>query len=104
MQLQRNIIKQLRDDRAWTQQHLADACGISLRTIQRVEKYGNASHDTALGLASVLEVELEELKVIPDKNKAIFEKVDLRLQFLMIGLALFSGTIIGAIMMYSWIN
>ena len=104
MQLQRNIIKQLRDNRAWTQQHLADACGISLRTIQRVEKYGNASHDTALGLASVLEVELDELKVIPDKNKAIFEKVDLRLQFLMIGLALFSGTIIGAIMMYSWIN
>ena len=104
MQLQRKIIKQLRDNRAWTQQHLADACGISLRTIQRVEKYGNASHDTALGLASVLEVELEELKVIPDKNKAIFEKVDLRLQFLMIGLALFSGTIIGAIMMYSWIN
>ena len=104
MQLQSETIKRLRDQRAWTQQHLADACDLSLRTIQRVEKYGNASHETALGLASVLEVELEELKVIPNKNKAIFQQVDLRLQFLMLGLALFSGTIIGAIMMYSWVT
>ncbi len=104
MQLHSEIIKSIRDDRAWTQQHLADACGLSLRTIQRVEKYGNASHETALGLASVLEIDLEELKVVPNKNKMIFEKVDLRLQFLMLGIALFSGTILGAIMMYSWVS
>lgn len=104
MQLQSEIIKTVRDQRAWTQQHLADACGLSLRTIQRVEKYGNASQETALGLASVLEVELDELKMIPNKNNAMFEKVDLRVQFLMLGIALFSGTIIGAIMMYSWVN
>lgn len=104
MQLHSSIIKSLRDDRAWTQQHLADACGISLRTIQRVEKYGNASQETALGLASVFEIDIEDLKVVPNKHTAVFEKVDLRFQFLMIGLALFSGTIIGAIMMYSWIN
>ena len=38
MQLNQKTIKQLRDDKNWTQQSLADACGLSLRTIQRVEK------------------------------------------------------------------
>ena len=104
MQLHAQTIKSIREQRAWTQQHLADACGISLRTIQRVEKFGNASHDTALGLASVLEVDVDTLKVVPDKTKAVFETVDLRLQFFVIGMALFSGTILGAIMMYSWIT
>ena len=29
---------QLRNARAWSQQHLADVSGLSLRTIQRIEK------------------------------------------------------------------
>ncbi|KKO48678.1 XRE family transcriptional regulator [Arsukibacterium sp. MJ3] len=48
-------IKELRTAKGWTQQHLADACAISLRTVQRVERYGNASQDTVLGLSSVFE-------------------------------------------------
>jgi len=56
-------IKGLRTDKGWTQQHLADACAISLRTVQRVERYGNASQDTVLGLASVFEVLQSDLIV-----------------------------------------
>lgn len=104
MQIQAQMIKQLRDERAMTQQHLADACDVSLRTIQRVEKYGNASQETVMGLSSVLEVDIDTLKLVPDKNKAKFETVDLRVQFLLIGIALFSGSILGAIMMYSWLT
>lgn len=104
MQLNSQHIRELREQKAWTQQHLADACGISLRTIQRVEKYGNASPETTMGLCAVLEVEMDTLKLIPNKNKAVFETVNLRMHFLIIGLALFSGSILGAIMMYSWIN
>ncbi len=45
-----------------TQQHLADACAVSLRTIQRVEKEGMASSETVLALCSVLEVERKTIE------------------------------------------
>ena len=104
MQLNAQHIKELREQRAWTQQHLADACDVSLRTIQRVEKYGNASSETAMGLCSVLEVDMDSIKFIPNKKTAVFQTINLRMHFLIIGLALFSGSILGAIMMYSWIQ
>jgi len=33
-------LKALRNSRNWTQQHLAEVCDLSMRTIQRVEKDG----------------------------------------------------------------
>ncbi|MAO67069.1 MULTISPECIES: helix-turn-helix transcriptional regulator [Idiomarina] len=48
---------ELRNKRGWTQQHLADACAVSLRTIQRVEKDGIASQETVAALCSVYEIE-----------------------------------------------
>ena len=62
MRVNASLIKQLRSDRSWTQQHLADACGVSLRTIQRVERYGTASNETLMALASVFEVEINEIQ------------------------------------------
>lgn len=46
---------QLRKAKAWSQQHLADVSGLSLRTIQRIEKSQSASHDSIGALASVFE-------------------------------------------------
>ena len=46
---------QLRNAKAWSQQHLADVSGLSLRTIQRIEKTQSASHDLIGALASVFE-------------------------------------------------
>lgn len=57
MRINASLIKQYRSDKSWTQQHLADACGVSLRTVQRVERYGTASNETLMALASVFEVE-----------------------------------------------
>lgn len=62
MRVNASLIKQLRSERSWTQQHLADACGVSLRTIQRVERYGTASNETLMALASVFEVEINEIQ------------------------------------------
>jgi transcriptional regulator with XRE-family HTH domain len=59
-------IKELRTTKGWTQQHLADACAISLRTVQRVERYGNASQDTVLGLSSVFEIQQSEI-IVPEE-------------------------------------
>lgn len=61
MQLNPNTIKTLRQKHNWTQQLLADACDVSLRTIQRVEKEGAASKETTMSLCSVFEVRQGEL-------------------------------------------
>lgn len=59
------LIKERRNENNWTQQHLADACGVSLRTIQRVERYGNASNETVGALASVFEIKASEI-IVPE--------------------------------------
>lgn len=61
-----------KNKRAWTQGHLAEVCGLSLRTIQRIEKTGIASHDTIKALASVFEVSIEEL-IDQEEHKPIDE-------------------------------
>ena len=49
-------VKQLRLDRSWSQEHLAEVSGLSLRTIQRVETEGSASLETRMAIASALGV------------------------------------------------
>ena len=64
-------IKKLRQNNGWSQDLLAKASGLSLRTIQRVEKEGNASAETQLALAGTFNVSPQELFVIsstPDVN------------------------------------
>ncbi|MFT2090573.1 helix-turn-helix transcriptional regulator [Paraglaciecola sp. 2405UD69-4] len=68
MQLNPNAIKALRQKHNWTQQHLADACDVSLRTIQRVEKEGVASKETTMSLSAVFEVRQGELIKLDDTN------------------------------------
>ncbi|MBA6351421.1 helix-turn-helix domain-containing protein [Colwellia sp. BRX9-1] len=69
-------IKELRTANGWTQQHLADACAISLRTVQRVERYGNASQDTVLGLASVFEITQTEIVLLEALDEAFSDEED----------------------------
>ncbi|MBA6232867.1 MULTISPECIES: helix-turn-helix transcriptional regulator [unclassified Colwellia] len=47
--------------RAWSQQHLADASAVSLRTIQRVENNGSGSLETIKALASCFELNVDML-------------------------------------------
>ena len=61
MHLNSEKIKQLRLDKGWTQQQLADACGVSMRTVQRVEKLGIASVDTTAALCAVFQLERRQL-------------------------------------------
>jgi len=95
-------IKTLRTDKGWTQQHLADACAISLRTVQRVERYGNASQDTLLGLASVFEVLQSDLIVLEDPVEALAnvdESSRSRQNKQILSAGLF-GAIVGALIMF----
>lgn len=54
-------IRTLREARAWTQAHLADAAGLSLRTVQRLETLHSCSPETLLALASALEIDVRSL-------------------------------------------
>ena len=56
-------LKALRQSKNWTQQHLASVCGLSLRTIQRVESDGVASNETISAYAAIFEVKVTELIV-----------------------------------------
>ncbi len=69
MDLNASLVKTERLNRSWTQQHLADACSVSLRTVQRVERFGNASPDTIMGLCSVLNLKPDDLVIIPDDTE-----------------------------------
>ena len=63
MQLNKNWIRQQRDQRAWSQEHLAEASGLGLRTIQRIESAGIASPESARALASAFNVPLQQFVV-----------------------------------------
>jgi len=67
-------IKEQRTAKNWTQQHLADACGVSLRTVQRVERYGNASNETVSALASVFEIQAADI-IVPESPVETYESV-----------------------------
>jgi transcriptional regulator with XRE-family HTH domain len=54
-------IRTLRESRGWTQAHLAEVAGVSERTIQRVETQHSYSGETAMALASALNVEVQDL-------------------------------------------
>jgi transcriptional regulator with XRE-family HTH domain len=57
MKLDPSSVRRLREARNWSQEQLAAASGLSLRTIQRVESEGAASRETRVCLAAALDVD-----------------------------------------------
>jgi transcriptional regulator with XRE-family HTH domain len=95
-------IKELRTVNGWTQQHLADACAISLRTVQRVERYGNASQETVASLAAVFELKQIELIVTSEPLQLVEDKA-FSLKHIQTQAVIFAGLLgacIGASVMY----
>ena len=58
-------IKRWREERQWSQEHLAELAGLGLRTVQRVESGGQASHETLMALAAAYNVDVSALSVDP---------------------------------------
>lgn len=90
MQLNQLWIREERQRRGWTQQQLAEFCGLSLRTIQRVELQGNASLETCQALASVLETSQQALQQTTPRGT-----VPLPLLLLSLLSGLFAGVLLG---------
>ena len=57
-------VKSFRADNGWSQELLAKASGLSLRTIQRAEKDGNSSAETQLALAAAFNISPKELFIV----------------------------------------
>ena len=60
-------VKLLRLEKNWTQQHLADVCDLSMRTIQRVEKDGVASNETVSAYAAIFELNSSDIILTSDE-------------------------------------
>lgn len=98
MEVNASLIKSHRTNRGFTQQHLADACAISLRTIQRVERYGTASSETLMSLSAVFDVP-SQLLIINNKEPETTTNNQPNL-LLLISVAIIFGCIIGTALTY----
>jgi XRE family transcriptional regulator, regulator of sulfur utilization len=56
------IVRKLRLQRGWTQDQLAEFAGISVRSVQRIERGADSSLETLKSLAAVFEVDVHTLK------------------------------------------
>lgn len=63
MKIHSALVRQLREQRAWSQEHLAEVAGLSLRTVQRVEGDGSASAETRMALAAALDIDVSALSL-----------------------------------------
>ena len=61
MKIDGNKIRTLRDSRAWSQEQLATASGLSVRTVQRAEVESSASRETRVCLAAAFGIDHNEL-------------------------------------------
>lgn len=87
-----NLIKVERESRGWSQGHLAEVAGLSLRTIQRIEKTGTASFESVTALASVLSIDVAALRAVESAPRARAIRLSLDLP-LRIVLAVVSGAL-----------
>lgn len=61
MQLNKEQLRRERELRAWSQSHLAEVAGLSMRTVQRIENSGSASLDSAKAIAAAFDTQVEAL-------------------------------------------
>ena len=65
MKINGDAVRALREQKSWSQEHLANASGLSVRTVQRVEMENVASAETRLALAAALDVPVAVLMSAP---------------------------------------
>src|SRR5690606_12785869 len=61
MKIDSATVRTLREQNSWSQEHLANAAGLSTRTVQRVEADGIGSAETRLALAGALGVPVSQI-------------------------------------------
>jgi transcriptional regulator with XRE-family HTH domain len=59
--INRSLILELRKQRSWSQDELAVASGLNLRTVQRIERSGSASLQSRKALAAAFSIDVNDL-------------------------------------------
>jgi transcriptional regulator with XRE-family HTH domain len=62
------LVQKLRLQRGWSQEQLAELSGLSVRTIQRMERGLPASNETLKSLASVFEIDFSTLQATQEPH------------------------------------
>ncbi len=63
MKIKAEVVLTARTQRSWSQEELAIAAGLNLRTIQRIESEATASLQSKKALASALDIDIHDLDV-----------------------------------------
>jgi len=61
MKINADLVHKLRVSNSWTQEELAIACGLNLKTVQRIERKASASLQSKKALASVFNIDIQDL-------------------------------------------
>ena len=62
MKINADLVVRLRRQRSWSQDELAVASGLNLRTIQRIERHGSASLQSKKAVAAALDIDTRDLE------------------------------------------
>ena len=73
MKINSQLVVTLRNRRSWSQEELATAAGLNLRTIQRIESDGVASLQSRKALAAAFDVDVTELEIQEERVMRTFE-------------------------------
>ncbi|MEZ8080476.1 XRE family transcriptional regulator [Enterovibrio norvegicus] len=69
------IIRKLRLQRGWSQEQLSEMSGLSVRTIQRIERGDKAGLESLKSLAAVFEVQIADLQKEPEPDMTADVKI-----------------------------
>jgi len=94
MQLNKDQLRREREIRAWSQSHLAEVAGLSMRTVQRIEHSGSASLESAKAIAAAFDTQVEALLPIqaeaPGRSRVVKR------------ISLFGAVLSSALLAFSW--
>lgn len=76
MKINRIRLRELRENRGWSQDQLAEFAALHARTIQRLERSGSASLETIKAIAATLEVDISQLASSEPQHPATFPAAD----------------------------
>ena len=76
MKIDGTKVRALREEKSWSQEHLASASGLSSRTIQRIEAEGVGSPESRLALAAALGVPASALgRGLPKRRNRVMKQL-----------------------------
>jgi len=88
MKINSDLLRELRLQRGMSQETLAEAAGLSTRTVQRLERGGLASMETAMALAAVFDTDRAALEDSSAAQPSLLHNPERGYRFGMVGMSL----------------